>query len=78
MNWLHSEWRLPNGIAFGARVTPRGRGADLELCPCVYSDPVLPDAEPGQRVSTQGRIRFCEGPESRSKKERLLDEMEHL
>ncbi len=28
---LRSEWRLPNGIAFGARVTPVTGGADLEL-----------------------------------------------
>jgi peptidoglycan/xylan/chitin deacetylase (PgdA/CDA1 family) len=28
---LHSEWQLPNGIVFGAQVTPRTKGADLEL-----------------------------------------------
>jgi hypothetical protein len=26
---LHSEWRVPNGIVFGAQVTPRTEGVDL-------------------------------------------------
>jgi len=140
---LHSEWRLPNGVAFGAQVTPGPGGADLELwlengtkakltqlrtqicamlkaatgfneqnqehkeynqplavvkarnadryvllafehcgrawgnekCPCMHSDPVLPDAAAGERVSVRGRLLFYEGADIQSEKERLLKEM---
>lgn len=138
-----SEWRLPNGIAFGALVTPRTDGADLELwltngtrtkltglrtqiclmlkgapgfneqnqerkeyaaplalakardadryvllafercgrawgnppCPCLHSDPVLPDAAPGERVKVRGRLRFYEGSDIDEAKNRLLEEL---
>jgi peptidoglycan/xylan/chitin deacetylase (PgdA/CDA1 family) len=30
-------------------------------CPCMHSDPILPDAAPGERVSVKGRIWFFEG-----------------
>lgn len=30
-------------------------------CPCMHSDPILPDAAPGQRVQSRGRIVFHEG-----------------
>lgn len=137
---LHSEWRLPNGILFGADVTPRDVGADMELflengteaaltglrtqvclmlkgapgfeeqnqdrkeyaapvtivksstadryvllafeycgrawgnekCPCVHSDPVLPDAAPGARVAARGMLRFYEGTDIAGEKEKLL------
>jgi hypothetical protein len=143
---LHSEWRLPNGITFGARVTPRTEGADLELwlengtqaeltelrtqicvmlkaapafnkqnqerkqydnplvvvkaldadrylllafehcgrawgneqCPCVHSDPVLPEAAPGERVSVRGCLWFYEGTDIQSAQKRLLDEIRTL
>lgn len=143
---LHSEWRLPNGIVFGAQVTPRSEGVDLvlwlqngtqekltalrtqiclmlkaapgfgeqnqerkeyipplvvakardagrylllafehcgrawgnEKCPCVHSDPVLPDAAPGERVSVRGRLWFCEEADLPAKKQRLFDEMRAL
>lgn len=138
---LSSEWKLPNGIAFGANVAPRADGADLELwltngtqakltglrtqiclmlkgapgfneqnqdrkeftqplvlaktsdadryvmlafercgrawgnppCPCIHSDPVLPDAAPGERVSVRGRLRFHEGPDIAGAKQRLIE-----
>jgi hypothetical protein len=138
---LRSEWKLPNGIAFGARVLPQTNGADLELwltngtpakltglrtqiclmlkaapgfneqsqegkeyakplalakarhadrhvliafekcgrawgnppCPCLHSDPVLPDAAPGERVSVRGRLRFYEGTDVAGAKQRLLE-----
>jgi hypothetical protein len=142
---LHSEWRLPNGIAFGARVTPRENGADLQLwlvngtkaklaelrtqicvmlkaapgfneqnqerkeydkplavvkaldanrylllafercgqawgnekCPpCVHSDPVLPDAAPGERASVSGRLWFYEGADIKTEKQRVLDALQ--
>lgn len=128
---LRSEWKLDNGIVFGAKVVPVRDGADLELwlqngtkekltglrtqvclmlkaatgfeaqdnarktfekplataqsadgkhaillafercgrawgndkCPCMHSDPVLPDAEPGARVAVKGKLRFCEEAE---------------
>jgi len=140
---VHSEWRLLNGIEFGAQVTPRTKGADLELwlkngtdskltklrtqicvmlkaapgfkeqnqerkeydqplavvkalgadrylllafercghvwgnekCPCVHSDPVLPDAAPGERVSVRGRLWFYEGVDIQTEKKRVLEEM---
>ena len=31
-------------------------------CPCIHSDPVLPDCPPGQTVSVRGRLWFHEGP----------------
>lgn len=136
---VHNTWRLPNGITFGARVTPRTDGAELELylengtdaalsklrtqvclmlkaapgfeaqnqdrkeyaapitvvksaeadryillafercgrawgnekCPCVHSDPVLPDAAPGERVSVRGVLRFYEGADITGEKEKV-------
>lgn len=138
---LRSEWKLPNGISFGARVMPQTNGADLELwltngtpakltglrtqiclmlkaapgfneqnqegkeyakpialakarhadrhvllafehcgrawgnppCPCLHSDPALPDAAPGERVSVRGRLRFYEGTDVAGAKQRLLE-----
>lgn len=140
---LRSAWTLPNGISFGAQVSPRSNGADCELwlmngttaklaglrtqiclmlrgapnfdaqsqagkeyaqplaiakasdgnkyvmigfercgrawgnppCPCIHSDPVLPDAEPGQRVAVRGMLRFYEGTDVAREKERLLAEL---
>lgn len=46
-----------------------------EKCPCIHSDPVFPDAVPGQRVTVQGRLRFCTGPDLAGMKQRLLDEL---
>jgi hypothetical protein len=140
---LHSRWTLPNGIVFGAHVTPRAEGADLELwlengttsrlsglrtqicamlkaapgfedqtpqgkefteivavarardaqrcvligfehcgrawgnapCPCIHSDPVLPDVAPGNRVSVRGRVWFYQGDEVETEKKRLLSSL---
>jgi len=134
---LRSEWKLDNGISFGAQVAPVSGGADLELwllngtpkkltglrtqvclmlkgapgfaaqdnihkqfesplataqsadgkhwillafercgrawgndkCPCMHSDPVFPDADPGARVSVRGRLRFCEDSEAEKARE---------
>lgn len=35
-----------------------GRVWGNEKCPCMHSDPVLPDAAPGERVSVKGRLWF--------------------
>jgi hypothetical protein len=140
---LHSAWRLPNGIAFGAQVTPQTEGAAFELwlengtgaklsalrtqvclmlkaapgfneqnqerkqyeaplvvvkaaeadrylllafeqcgrawgnesCPCVHSDPVLPNAAPGERVSVRGLLRFYAGTDIATARQRLLEEL---
>ena len=140
---LRSEWRLPNGIAFGGKVEPRADGAELELwltngtpakltglrtqiclmlkaasgfneqnqdrkefaaplalakardtnryvmlafercgrawgnppCPCLHSDPVLPDAAPGERVSVRGWLSFYEGADIEGAKKRLLEKL---
>ncbi|MCP5110762.1 MAG: hypothetical protein GY953_08010, partial [bacterium] len=32
-------------------------------CPCLHSDPVLPDCAPGETVRIRGRLWFHEGPE---------------
>ncbi len=34
--------------------------------PCIHSDPIFPDCEPGQVVSVQGTLRFYEGLDVRS------------
>ncbi len=34
--------------------------------PCIHSDPIFPDCEPGQVVSVHGTLRFYEGPDVRS------------
>ena len=39
-----------------------GRTWGGERCPCIHSDPILPDAEPGARVAVRGALRFHEGP----------------
>lgn len=138
---LRSEWKLPNGITFGAQAIPTRDGADFTLwlengtparltalrtqiclmlkgapgfeeqtaerkefaaplavvksaqanryallafercgrawgnppCPCIHSDPVLPEALPGQRVSVRGRLRFYEGDQLAEAKARILD-----
>lgn len=137
---LRSEWRLPNRVAFGARVTPKTDGVDFEFwlqngaaaeltrlrtqiclmlkaapgfneqnqdrkeykpplavvkalganryillafekcgrawgnekCPCIHSDPLLPDAAPGQRVSVRGHLWFYEGKNIRSAEKKLV------
>lgn len=128
---LEHEWRLPNGIAFGATVIPDATGVECEMrlrngtvaplsgmrtqvcamlkgakgfegqtndnkvldapvaatrspdgrrwilkafencgrawanppCPCIHSDPVFPDAAPGETVRVRGRVWFYEGEE---------------
>jgi len=52
-----------------------GRVWGNEQCPCVHSDPVLPDARPGQRVSARGRLRFHEGAGIEAAKNQLLNEI---
>jgi peptidoglycan/xylan/chitin deacetylase (PgdA/CDA1 family) len=126
---LRSRWKLPNGVSFGAAITPaqeemrtelwlenatsqplselraqvcvllkEAKGFDAQsndnktfgktaaavkssagnrwivtewercartwgnaLCPCLHSDPVLPDCAPGQTVRVAGRLLFREG-----------------
>lgn len=41
-----------------------GRAWGNAPCPCIHSDPVLPDADPGEKVSVQGRIWFYEGDDA--------------
>lgn len=38
-----------------------GRTWGNPSCPCIHSDPVLPDCSPGQTVSVSGRLWFQEG-----------------
>jgi hypothetical protein len=38
-----------------------GRTWGNALCPCLHSDPVLPDCAPGQTVRVAGRLWFAEG-----------------
>ncbi|HRK35679.1 MAG TPA: polysaccharide deacetylase family protein [Candidatus Hydrogenedentes bacterium] len=38
-----------------------GRAWGNEKCPCLHSDPVLPDAAPGERVSVKGKVWFYRG-----------------
>ena len=41
------------------------------LCPCLHSDPVLPDCPPGQTVRVQGVVRFYEGDRIEEEVERV-------
>ena len=38
-----------------------GRTWGHPLVPCIHSDPLLPDAAPGERVCVRGQLRFYEG-----------------
>jgi peptidoglycan/xylan/chitin deacetylase (PgdA/CDA1 family) len=128
---LFSNWKLPDGVQFGARISPSAEGADMELwlrnggkerltglrtqvcvmlrgapefsaqvndnkiyrhpwaavrsprgdrwiatkwegagrvwgnpqCPCLHSDPVLPDCGIGETVRVRGRLVFHRGTE---------------
>jgi len=47
--WIMTEWERC------------GRTWGNALCPCLHSDPVLPDCAPGQTVRVSGRLWFSEG-----------------
>jgi peptidoglycan/xylan/chitin deacetylase (PgdA/CDA1 family) len=47
--WILTEWERC------------GRTWGNALCPCLHSDPVLPDCAPGQTVRVAGRLWFAEG-----------------
>lgn len=47
--WVQTEWERC------------GRTWGNPQCPCMHSDPVLPDCEPGQTVRVRGRLWFAEG-----------------
>jgi hypothetical protein len=44
--WISTEWERC------------GRTWGNAQCPCLHSDPVLPDCEPGQTVRVSGRLWF--------------------
>src|SRR5437667_3152392 len=48
-----------------------GRAWGNALCPCLHSDPVLPDCPPGQTVRVQGVVRFYEGDRIEEEVERV-------
>jgi hypothetical protein len=47
-----------------------GRTWGNALCPCLHSDPVLPDCPPGKTVRVRGRLWFCEGSQIDAELER--------
>src|SRR3954452_20886715 len=47
--WILTEWERC------------GRTWGNAQCPCLHSDPVLPDCAPGQTVRVTGRLWFAEG-----------------
>jgi peptidoglycan/xylan/chitin deacetylase (PgdA/CDA1 family) len=47
--WIVTEWERC------------GRTWGNALCPCLHSDPVLPDCPPGQTVKVTGRLWFAQG-----------------
>jgi hypothetical protein len=49
--WLITGW------------TPLNRCWDNPPVPCIHSDPIFPDCEPGQKVAVTGRLWFYEGQE---------------
>ena len=60
----HDRWIL---IAF----EQCGRAWGNAECPCIHSDPVLPDAAVGQRVPVTGRLLFYEGSDVEAAMDRL-------
>jgi peptidoglycan/xylan/chitin deacetylase (PgdA/CDA1 family) len=52
-----------------------GRAWGNAQCPCVHSDPVLPEAASGERVSVQGLLRFYEGKDIQAAKQTVLDQL---
>ncbi|MGE3311445.1 MAG: carbon-nitrogen hydrolase family protein [Limisphaerales bacterium] len=48
-----------------------GRTWGNELVPCIHSDPVFPDCDPGATVRVSGWLSFFEGPEIEREFERL-------
>jgi hypothetical protein len=47
--WILTEWERC------------GRTWGNALCPCLHSDPILPDCAPGQTVRVAGRLWFAQG-----------------
>jgi hypothetical protein len=47
--WILTEWESPWRVWTNRR------------CPCIHSDPALPDCAPGQTVQVRGRVWFHEG-----------------
>ena len=47
-----------------------GRTWGNALCPCLHSDPVLPDCPPGKTVRVRGRLWFCKGTQIAAELER--------
>ncbi|HVR75123.1 MAG TPA: hypothetical protein VMT52_12355, partial [Planctomycetota bacterium] len=53
--------RSADGKRWIATVWERGRAWGNPPCPCVHSDPVFPDLEPGDEALVRGRVFFHEG-----------------
>jgi peptidoglycan/xylan/chitin deacetylase (PgdA/CDA1 family) len=53
-----------------------GRAWGNPPCPCLHSDPVLPDAAPGQLVKVRGQLRFYEGSDVDSVRRSMLLELQ--
>ncbi|MBI4586410.1 MAG: hypothetical protein HY717_20565 [Planctomycetes bacterium] len=50
----------------------RGRAWGNPPCPCLHSDPVFPDLEPGEEAAARGTLFFYEGEDPRGEAERRL------
>ncbi len=48
----------------------RARPWNNERCPCMHSDPVFPDLDPGKKATVRGRIFFYEGDDIEAEIER--------
>ncbi|MGY8770534.1 MAG: CehA/McbA family metallohydrolase [Pirellulales bacterium] len=60
--WLITAW------------TPTNRAWSNPPVPCIHSDPVFPDCEPGKTVKVNGTIWFYEGQDIDEKLEQLTEE----
>ncbi len=51
--------------------TPNHRAWGNDKCPCLHSDPIFPECQPGETVSVSGFLSFYEGTDIQAEFERL-------
>lgn len=54
---------------------PNNRAWDNPPVPCIHSDPIFPDCEPGQRVKATGGLWFYEGSDIKAEIKRLAGKL---
>ena len=54
---------------------PNNRAWDNPPVPCIHSDPIFPDCEPGQTVRVKGGLWFYEGDDIEAEIDRLKSQL---